>query len=797
VDPVEVFLRSWPIDLWVILPLLATGWVYSRGWYGFRQRGSHRWQTRHLASFLGGLGLLYLALASPIEPFSSLLLSVHMVQHLLLMMAAPPLLWAGAPLLPLFRGLPGPIRRYWGAPLFRWKRLRRALVWLTRPGPAWLLYIAATWFWHIPAIYELALASAMWHYVQHGCFLATAMLFWWPVIEPYPGRVRWSRWLLVPYLILADLQNTLLSAVLCFSERVWYPHYEAMPRLWQISAQEDQAIAGVIMWVPGSLAYLVPLVGIVVRLMNESNPRVARSGVRAPTGEPRPPAIPSGAERTSSVRASRPGEKSNRYSLPLVESPRARPGEAPFDLLAIPLLGRFLRWRYARPALQVPLLLLAIVLIGDGLAGPQEAPMNLAGVLPWIHWRGLVIVGLLAVGNVFCLACPFMLPRTLARRWLPADRSWPWFLRSKWPAIALLVLFLWGYEAFALWDSPWLTAWIAIGYFVAAFLIDGLFRGASFCKYVCPIGQFHFVQSLVSPVEVKVIDPEKCRTCTTRDCIRGNDQDRGCELHLFGPRKSSNMDCTFCLDCVHACPQDNIGLLTTVPGAELTRDPSRSGIGKFSRRPDLAVLVLILVFGAFVNAAGMVAPVVAWQDRLTASLGLSSPVPVTSAIYLVGLIAVPVLLVGLAGSVSRRWSGDPGRWLESTCRYCFALVPLGFAMWFAHYLLHFLTSAGTVIPVTQRLVNDLGGNLGEPAWSWCCCLPVAGWLLRLEIVALQLGMLLSLYLAWRIAESRHSGGWTALRAFLPWAVLVLVLFVFGIWIVFQPMQMRGTLGIAG
>ena len=177
-------------------------------------------------------------------------------------------------------------------------------------------------------------------------------------------------------------------------------------------------------------------------------------------------------------------------------------------------------------------MLLAAVMIDDGLRGPQVGAMNLAGVLPWIHWRGLLILGLLAAGNVFCMACPFLLPRTLARRLLPAGRSWPRRLRSKWLAVLLIVAFLWAYEAFALWDSPWWTACIALGYFAAAFVVDGLFRGASFCKYVCPIGQFNFVQSLVSPLEVKVREPAVCASCRTKDCIRGRDGIPGCELQL-------------------------------------------------------------------------------------------------------------------------------------------------------------------------------------------------------------------------------------------------------------------------
>ena len=97
--------------------------------------------------------------------------------------------------------------------------------------PAWLLFTAATWFWHFPPIYELALRSDGWHYLQHICFLGTALLFWYPVIRPYPSRPSWSPWLLIPYLILADVQNTLLSALLTFSDQPLYPYYAEGPRL--------------------------------------------------------------------------------------------------------------------------------------------------------------------------------------------------------------------------------------------------------------------------------------------------------------------------------------------------------------------------------------------------------------------------------------------------------------------------------------------------------------------------------------------------------------------------------------
>ena len=196
------------------------------------------------------------------------------------------------------------------------------------------------------------------------------------------------------------------------------------------------------------------------------------------------------------------------------------------DLLNLPVMGRFLRWKHARTSMQAVLLAVSALILYDGFWGPQLASKNLAGVLPWVHWRGFVVLALLIAGNLFCMACPFMLPRRLAKKLLPANRPWPKFIRSKWLAIGVLLVFFWAYEAFDLWASPWLTAWVVLTYFVAAFAIDGIFQGAAFCKYVCPIGQFHFVHSMVSPLEVKVRQPAICGTCTTKDCIKGRFRQR-------------------------------------------------------------------------------------------------------------------------------------------------------------------------------------------------------------------------------------------------------------------------------
>jgi ferredoxin len=420
--------------------------------------------------------------------------------------------------------------------------------------------------------------------------------------------------------------------------------------------------------------------------------------------------------------------------------------------------------------------------------------MNLAGVLPRTHWRGLSLIALLAVGNIFCMACPFNFVRDIGRRLLPARLSWPRQLRSKWIAIVLLFMFFWAYEAFALWDSPRLTALMILAYFGAALLVDGLFKGASFCKYVCPIGQYQFIQSLISPVEVGVRSLEVCRSCTTHDCLRGNEKQRGCELELFQPQKTSNMDCTFCLDCVHSCPHQNVSLLMSPPGTQLIRIERRKRSLRWFRRLDGAVLIFLLVFLAFVNAASMSEPAQAWEQAARIKLGLMSLQPILISSYLLTVLVVPLLLIGACVWLARVFGRSQIRWRESVSNFALAFVPLGFSMWLAHFLYHLLTGAHTAVPVLQQAANSVGLSVfGQPNWTHAAAMLSFDWLPAFQLLMLDLGLLLTLYVAWRAARRLTVTLARTVGMVAPWAALGVLLYSAGIWIIFQPMQMRGMM----
>lgn len=279
----QAALESWSIPPVSSLALCLLAAVYLQGWWRLRSAGVPFVPQWRVISFMLGLFLLWLALASPLDTFSGFVLTAHMLQHMLLMMAAPPLILLGAPLVPLVGGLPAIVARKVAAPVLNWSFSKKVGYRLSNPVCALLLMGVVMFAWHIPKLYELALGSSGWHELEHACFFLAALIFWWPVVQPWPSHPRSPRWTMVPYLLVGDLQNTALSAILVFSDRTLYPSYAVMPRLFG-SALEDQAAAGAIMWVVGSLAFVLPAVTIAVRClsMTVSQPKTVRRASRRP-----------------------------------------------------------------------------------------------------------------------------------------------------------------------------------------------------------------------------------------------------------------------------------------------------------------------------------------------------------------------------------------------------------------------------------------------------------------------------------------------------------------------------------
>ena len=261
-------LRAWSWPLLPLVGLLLVSAVYLRGWLlAHRTRPAElpRWRA---GCFLAGVLSLWLAVASPIDALDDFLLTAHMIQHFILMSVAPPLLVLGAPAVPLLRGLPRWVIRKPLHPLFAARPVQKVVHALGHPAVAWVAMNVAYLGWHAPAAFELTFRSEAWHNTEHLCFLSTSLAFWWVVLSPWPSRPRWPRWAMIPYLLTADLLNTILSALLAFSGRVLYPSYALAPRITHLTALQDQVAAGSEMWVINSIVFLIPAIVLTMRLLS-------------------------------------------------------------------------------------------------------------------------------------------------------------------------------------------------------------------------------------------------------------------------------------------------------------------------------------------------------------------------------------------------------------------------------------------------------------------------------------------------------------------------------------------------
>jgi putative membrane protein len=269
----EAMFESWSPPVLLSLAVVIVGLVYLRGWRHLHLASPHVLAPWRASSFLLGVFLIWMAIGSPLAALDEQFLTVHMLQHLLLMTIAPALILLGAPVMPLMHGLPRYFMRSVLAPLFRRTPVRLLGRLLSQPAFCWIAAAAALVGWHIPAAFTLGLQSESWHVVEHACFLGTGLLFWWPVVQPWPGIPVWPRWSILVYLFLATLPCDILSGFLVFCDRVVYPVYFSAHHHSGMSVLEDQQCAGALMWACITILYLVPAVILTTRLLGAREAR--------------------------------------------------------------------------------------------------------------------------------------------------------------------------------------------------------------------------------------------------------------------------------------------------------------------------------------------------------------------------------------------------------------------------------------------------------------------------------------------------------------------------------------------
>jgi putative membrane protein len=252
------------------LVLIFLGFEYMRGWLHLRSTSALPIGVWRAAGFLLALVLIQIAAASPSAWAGWPLLTAHMIQHLLLMSLVPPLIWLAEPVRVVWLALPSALAESVVLPIVRSQPIARLARRLGHPVACWVAAATALVAWHVPVLLTLSMQSNTWLAIEQASFLAGGLLFWWPVVQPWPTSSTEPRWSMVLYLFLATLPCDALSGFLVFSERVVYPMSASAHRHAPLSALDDQQLAGALMWTVVTIVYLVAGVIVATRSLSRS-----------------------------------------------------------------------------------------------------------------------------------------------------------------------------------------------------------------------------------------------------------------------------------------------------------------------------------------------------------------------------------------------------------------------------------------------------------------------------------------------------------------------------------------------
>lgn len=460
------------------------------------------------------------------------------------------------------------------------------------------------------------------------------------------------------------------------------------------------------------------------------------------------------------------------------------------NILDIPPIKRFASSGWFQPVFQIPAFIFFVIVIAAGLFDIQKGDMNIATLLMWTIWWAGIIFTFVFAGRIWCMTCPVGAVQDWAGRLISMNRDFPRPLRNIYLSSAMFFGLTWWDGFSGIVNKPALTAYLLIGFFVAAIGMALIFKGRAFCRYVCPIGGLIGIYSMFSPVELRNKCLDVCREHEVKECIKGAGKGKPCPMFVTPMTLDRNNYCNFCSECIKSCSRDNI----VVRFRSFAKDLWVSSRGYL----DEALLAMVLVGVTIVVTGEMVEPWHKWMDAIGKlmpfeSVGIRSHAAREKATFLFvltsgSLIVAPALLL-LTSLIVRKASPDsPLTTKQTFVQFAYMFIPVGISMHLAHNISHLFKEGPGIVPAFRRAIgNFVGGS--EPDWT---VMPLAGaesifWLQMIVLVTLNI---FSLYAGYRIAVRYYKDG--AMRAFVPMALLVIFFMALNTYVLGQPMALRHT-----
>ncbi len=463
-----------------------------------------------------------------------------------------------------------------------------------------------------------------------------------------------------------------------------------------------------------------------------------------------------------------------------------------FDLLSISWIKVAIRSRIFRFCCQVIFVVFFLLIIAAGLFGNQNPALNIAPIVTWTIWWALLIVLIMYAGKAWCYVCPWDAIAGWIEKlsfWkksqdgLSLNLKWPRVIRNIVIATILFVGLTWIELGFGVTMKPRITAYLALAMLLMTVVSALLFDRKSFCRYGCLVGRVSGLYALFAGVEVRSKQNSVCKSCHTKECVTGSESAYGCPTFLYPGKLESNTYCIQCMECVQACPHDNLALNVRPWGSDLENE------GK--PRADEAYLALLMLTLAAFHGLTMT-PV--WQQLIDAiresvNVGRILGFSLGMALLTVGPIVIYAVLVGISKSFGDAHTIKSFTYRDYFIRYAYAMLPIALFYHIAHNLEHLLMEG----PKVLAIISDPFG------WQWNL-FGTAGWVIPpmialdklwiVQVFLVLVGHVYSLWIAQKTSLRLFGSSKAAFRSQLPMLVGMIAFSVFSLWLLKQPMEMR-------
>ncbi|MEI7644531.1 MAG: 4Fe-4S binding protein [Chloroflexales bacterium] len=444
------------------------------------------------------------------------------------------------------------------------------------------------------------------------------------------------------------------------------------------------------------------------------------------------------------------------------------------NLLNNRLIGGFLRSRWYPGIFQWVTATAFTLIVWQLMLGPDAAHDNLGTALTWVLWWPLIPIIFVFMGRFWCAICPFATLSDFVQKLVGLNRPVPTFLKHYgiWIIDLTFILITWSDHVFGVVESPWGSGILLLMLTTGVIISGAFFQRRTFCRYLCFLGGLSGNYARTGMIALRAT-PEVCATCTSKAaCFNGSEKAAGCPMFEFPRTLESNANCTLCANCVKNCPNDSLTLTLRPPTSELW----------FVRKPRVeeAFLAVVIMGIVFVQNVTMLE---GWQGLLAGlerAVGTSNYAVTFTITFLIAM-AIPVALMALTALAAGRMNG--ASLARNFALFGYAIIPLDVAGHVAHNLFH-LFAEGKAVWFTALML--VGQQVGEQSPA----LLATGVIQVLQYTLVALGILGSLYAAYRIARSNFGPAQTTWRTFAPYAAVIAILGAINVYLFILPMAMR-------